>query len=76
MQILVLQHRLPQHRRLQTYGDQKRVETQSKFTILFHVKPSDFSFVAWFMFCTSLVFHACRLKFSEQKQKLSYYDPF
>ena len=49
IQILVLQHRLPHTRRLQKYGDQKLVETPSKFAIFFHVKPSDFRFVTWFM---------------------------
>ena len=33
LQILVLQHRLPQNRQLQIYGDKKIVETPSKFAI-------------------------------------------
>ena len=31
--ILVSQHRVPQHERLQKYGDKKLVETRSKFAI-------------------------------------------
>ena len=58
MQILVLQHRLPQNCPLRKYGDQKLVETLNKFAIFFHVKPNDFRFVTWFM--SSLVFHDCR----------------
>ena len=58
--MIVLQHRLPQNKRLQKYGDWKLVETPNKFyfitvylllfiIILFHVKFSDFRFVTWFM---------------------------
>ena len=49
-------------------------KTPSKLAILFHVKPSDFRFVTWFMSFSSLIFHNCSLKFS--KQKLSYFEPF
>ena len=47
MQILVLQHRLPQNGRLQKHGDQKLVETLCKNFL--HVKRSDFRFVTWFI---------------------------
>ena len=33
LQILVLQHRVPQNRRLQKYGDKKLLETPSKIAI-------------------------------------------
>ena len=33
MQILVLQHCLPQNRQLQKYGDQRIIETQNKFAV-------------------------------------------
>ena len=36
-------------RRLLKYWDQKLVETPSKSAIFFHVKPSGFRFVTWFM---------------------------
>ena len=49
IQILVLQHLLPQNERLQEYGDQKRLETLSTFVVFFHLKLSDVTFVAWFM---------------------------
>ena len=49
IQILVLQHHLPQNGRLQKYGHQNLVETPSKFAISFHVKPIDFRIVTWYM---------------------------
>ena len=49
IQILVLQHCLPQNGRLQKYGNKKLEETPSKFAIFFHVKRSDFRFVTWLM---------------------------
>ena len=49
IQVLVLQHRIPQNARFQKYGDQKLVETPWKFAIFFHVKHSDFRFTTWFM---------------------------
>ena len=49
IQILVLQNCLQQNRRLQKCRDQKHMETPCKFAIFFHVKPSDFGFVTWFM---------------------------
>ena len=49
IQILVLQHLLPQNERLQEYGDQKRLQTLSTFVVFFHLKLSDVTFVAWFM---------------------------
>ena len=67
---LVLQHRLPQNRRLQKHWDQKLVKTPSKFAI-FYLLFSDLV-LGTFQF-SSLVFHDCRLKFSEQKQKPSYF---
>ena len=59
IQILVLQHLLPQNERLQEYGDQKRLETLSTFVVFFHLKLSDVTFVAWFM--TILQFDLPRL---------------
>ena len=44
--------------------DEKLVETPN--SIFFHVRPSDFRFVL----------RDCRLKFSEQNQKLSYFESF
>ena len=70
------QYHLLQNEQLQIYKDQKLVETTCKFAIFFHVKPSDFRFVTWSCQFSSLVFPDDRLKFSEQKQKLSYFEPF
>ena len=39
IQILVLQHRLPQNGQLQKYGDQKLVDTPSKFAIFLTQNP-------------------------------------
>ena len=47
--ILVLKRRLPQNGRLQKYGDQKLVETPSKFSIFFRVKLSDLSYMIYHM---------------------------
>ena len=71
-------HRLTPNGRLQKYGDQKLVKIPSKpvSLLFFHVKPCDFRVVTWFMQLSSLAFHNCRLKFSEQKQKLTYFEPF
>ena len=49
IQILVLQHRLPQNEQLQEYGDQKLLKTLSKFVVFFHLKLIHVTFVAWFM---------------------------
>ena len=76
IQILVLQHLLPQKERLQEYGDQKRLETLSTFVVFFHLKLSDVTFVACFMTILQFVFHDCSLDFSEQKQKQSCFEPF
>ena len=66
IKILLLQHRLPQNGRLQKYGDQKLVVTPSKFADLL-LGSCQFS---------GLVLRNCRLKFSEEKQKLRYFEPF
>ena len=77
--MIVLQHRLPQNKRLQKYGDWKLVETPNKFyfitvylllfiIILFHVKSSDFRFVTWFM--SILKFGLPRLPFEVFRRKI------
>lgn len=75
--MLIFQHPLPQNGQLQKYVDQKLVETVSKFAI-FQCTTSDCRFVTWFM---SIKFGLSRLSFEvffsfEQKQKLSYSEPF
>ena len=67
IQILVLQHRLPQNGRLQKYGDQKLVETPCTTKIFFQLKPSDFRFVSWFM--SILKFDLPRLSFEVFRAK-------
>ena len=47
--VLVLRHRLRQNGRLQKCGDEKLLETPSKFAIFSLVKSSDFIFITWFM---------------------------
>ena len=76
IQIQVLQHRLTQNGRMQKYGDQKLVETLSKFAIVSMENPVISDLLLGSGQFSSLVFHDCCLKFSKQKQNLSYFEPF
>ena len=76
IQILVLQHRLTQNGRMQKYGDQKLVETPSKFAIFSMENPVISDLLLGSGQFSSSVFHDCRLKFSKQKQNLSYFESF
>ena len=71
-----LQHRLPQTERLLEHRDQKFVETPGKLAIFSMQNPVILDLLLGSCQLSSLVFHGCVLKFSEQKQKLSYFEPF
>ena len=64
-----LQRRLLQNGLLQRYRDQKLVENPCKFDFFFHVKPSDFRFVTWFMSIFKFGLSRPPLKVSQTKPK-------
>ena len=63
-------------KRLQKYRDQKCVVTSSYLLYFSMQNPVISDLLLGSCQLSSLIFHSCRLKFSEQKQKLSYYEPF
>ena len=79
VQTLILQHRLQQNGQFQKYGDQKLVETPSKyafFLIKFSIKPNDFIFVTWFISILKFGLPRLSLEVFRTKIKTKLFEPF